>query len=231
LADVKISAATLQNVADLLADTKFPVAQTGQTAAYAVELAELFKLFVSWLDYIGTNPLDGASPLEILLQAGAATAASGLPGAQILLRGGKGDGGSGGGAATLEAADGGATGAGGSVAMVGGAGGSTSGNGGQVAIISGGSTVGDSGVTRLLSGDAASGDSGAVRIQTGAASGTRGDVVIDGGSVQFGATQFAANAAVATVLGSVGPVGSHTTVQEWFAVKNSGGTVRYIPAF
>ncbi|MGH6872633.1 MAG: DUF2793 domain-containing protein [Rhizomicrobium sp.] len=41
----------------------------------------------------------------------------------------------------------------------------------------------------------------------------------------------AANGAVATALSSVGPTGAHTTVQEWFAVKNASGVIRYIPAF
>jgi hypothetical protein len=41
----------------------------------------------------------------------------------------------------------------------------------------------------------------------------------------------AANGAVATALTSVGPAGAHTTVQEWFVVKNAAGTLRYIPAF
>jgi hypothetical protein len=40
-----------------------------------------------------------------------------------------------------------------------------------------------------------------------------------------------ANGAVVTALTGVGPVGSHTTVQEWFQVLNPTGTVRYIPAF
>ena len=40
-----------------------------------------------------------------------------------------------------------------------------------------------------------------------------------------------ANGSVATALSSLGPTGSHATVQEWFAVKNASGTVRYIPAF
>lgn len=40
-----------------------------------------------------------------------------------------------------------------------------------------------------------------------------------------------ANAAIATALTSVGPTGSHTTVQEWFPIKNSAGTVRYVPGF
>jgi hypothetical protein len=32
-------------------------------------------------------------------------------------------------------------------------------------------------------------------------------------------------------MSSLGPTGSHTTIQEWFTVKNASGTVRYIPAF
>lgn len=40
-----------------------------------------------------------------------------------------------------------------------------------------------------------------------------------------------ANAAVATVLGSVGPAGSHTTVQEWIQVVGTGGAIRYVPGF
>jgi hypothetical protein len=42
---------------------------------------------------------------------------------------------------------------------------------------------------------------------------------------------FAANGSVATVLGSVGPAGSHTTVQKWIAVKDSTGTTLYVPGF
>jgi hypothetical protein len=48
---------------------------------------------------------------------------------------------------------------------------------------------------------------------------------------QFGATHFSANTTVATVLGSVGPAGANTTVQEWFTIKNAAGVTRYIPAF
>jgi len=40
-----------------------------------------------------------------------------------------------------------------------------------------------------------------------------------------------ANGTVATVLGSLGPVGSHTTVQEWIPVVGTGGVTRYIPSF
>jgi hypothetical protein len=52
-----------------------------------------------------------------------------------------------------------------------------------------------------------------------------------GGTIQPGSGAWTANGAVATALSSVGPTGSHTTVQEWFTVKNASGTVRYIPAF
>lgn len=52
------------------------------------------------------------------------------------------------------------------------------------------------------------------------------------GNIEFGtASAWTANGAVATAMTSVGPTGSHTTVQEWFTVKDSGGTVRYVPAF
>ncbi len=52
------------------------------------------------------------------------------------------------------------------------------------------------------------------------------------GLVQFGnSTSIVANGAVVTTLTGVGPTGSHTTVQEWLQVKNSAGTVRYIPLF
>lgn len=45
------------------------------------------------------------------------------------------------------------------------------------------------------------------------------------------AAMWTANGAVATGMTNVGPVGSHTTVQEWFTVKNNAGVVRYIPTF
>jgi hypothetical protein len=40
-----------------------------------------------------------------------------------------------------------------------------------------------------------------------------------------------ANGTVATVLGSIGPTGSHTTVQEWLTIVMPGGATRYIPCF
>lgn len=52
------------------------------------------------------------------------------------------------------------------------------------------------------------------------------------GTLTLGASgSFAANGTVATALSSVGPTGSHTTVQEWLVIKNPSGTTRYIPCF
>jgi hypothetical protein len=50
-------------------------------------------------------------------------------------------------------------------------------------------------------------------------------------TLSLGASTLAANGSVATVLGSVGPAGSHTTVQEWVKVKGSGGVDRWAPLF
>jgi hypothetical protein len=46
-----------------------------------------------------------------------------------------------------------------------------------------------------------------------------------------GSGMFTANGAVATAMSSLGPAGSHTTIQEWFTVQDPAGTIRYIPAF
>lgn len=57
---------------------------------------------------------------------------------------------------------------------------------------------------------------------------------IGNGSTAFqvsGSGSYSANASVATVLGSIGPSGSHTTVQEWLTIKNASGVTRYIPCF
>jgi hypothetical protein len=52
------------------------------------------------------------------------------------------------------------------------------------------------------------------------------------GTIQFGsAAMYAANGAVATSLGSVGPTGSRTTVQKWFAIKDNSGSLFYIPCW
>lgn len=52
-----------------------------------------------------------------------------------------------------------------------------------------------------------------------------------GGKIQTGSGTWTANGSVATSLTSLGPVGSHTTVQEWLTFNDAAGTVRYIPAF
>lgn len=49
--------------------------------------------------------------------------------------------------------------------------------------------------------------------------------------LQVAAASIVANGTVATVLGSLGPAGSNTTVQEWLRVRNAAGTIRYIPCF
>lgn len=52
-----------------------------------------------------------------------------------------------------------------------------------------------------------------------------------GGPLRGGSGMFAANGSVATTMTSLGPAGSHTTVQEWFKITDASGTVRYIPAY
>jgi hypothetical protein len=52
-----------------------------------------------------------------------------------------------------------------------------------------------------------------------------------GGVLKVGSGMTIANGSVATVLGSLGPVGSHTTVQEYLTFVNAAGVVRYVPAF
>lgn len=52
------------------------------------------------------------------------------------------------------------------------------------------------------------------------------------GKVAFAnAGSFSANSTTATVLGSLGPAGAHTTVQTWLTIVDNGGTTRYIPCF
>ena len=51
------------------------------------------------------------------------------------------------------------------------------------------------------------------------------------GPLQVGAGVFTANGSTALSLTALGPAAAHATVQEWFTVTNSAGTVRYIPAF
>lgn len=50
--------------------------------------------------------------------------------------------------------------------------------------------------------------------------------------IQFGnSSSFSANGSVATALTSLGPTGSHTTVQAWLTIEDNNGVTRYIPCF
>lgn len=42
---------------------------------------------------------------------------------------------------------------------------------------------------------------------------------------------FTANGSVATTVTSLGPTGSHTTIQEWATITDAAGTTRYIPLY
>lgn len=45
------------------------------------------------------------------------------------------------------------------------------------------------------------------------------------------AGSFSANGSVATSMTSLGPAGSHTTIQTWLTIVDSAGTTRYIPCY
>lgn len=52
------------------------------------------------------------------------------------------------------------------------------------------------------------------------------------GELQFyNSASWATNSNVATTMTSLGPQGSHTTVQQWLVVVNNAGVVRFIPAY
>jgi hypothetical protein len=53
----------------------------------------------------------------------------------------------------------------------------------------------------------------------------------DGELTLAGGNAFAPLGVVATAMSSVGPVGSHTTVQRWMVVINAAGTVGFVPVF
>lgn len=86
--------------------------------------------------------------------------------------------------------------------------------------------------------DAANTGTGSIVTLYGKTQGTDATVIaalsVTGGStatIKFhGSGMVAANNTVATVLGSVGPTGAQTTVQEWLKVDTPTGT-RYIPCF
>ena len=53
----------------------------------------------------------------------------------------------------------------------------------------------------------------------------------DGELTLAGGNAFAPLGTVATDMSSLGPVGSHTTVQRWMVVINPAGTVGFVPVF
>ena len=55
--------------------------------------------------------------------------------------------------------------------------------------------------------------------------------ILNNGTLKVGAASQAANGSVATAMSSLGPTGSHTTIQEWLTIQNSSGTQRWIPMF
>lgn len=74
---------------------------------------------------------------------------------------------------------------------------------------------------------------GLIRFRTATTGGTMTDALfIDNGQlVNFASASIAANGVVATTMTSLGPTGSHTTIQEWLLVKNASGTSRWIPMY
>lgn len=83
------------------------------------------------------------------------------------------------------------------------------------------------------------GISGSNAVTIGTVSGVGGDTNVDLGIFCAGtgilkfinASHITANGTVATTITSLGPAGSHTTIQEWLTIKNSAGVVRYIPCY
>ncbi len=55
--------------------------------------------------------------------------------------------------------------------------------------------------------------------------------ITSAGVLQLGAASLVANGSVATTMTSLGPVGSHTTIQEWALVKGTGGVDRWSPLY
>jgi hypothetical protein len=66
------------------------------------------------------------------------------------------------------------------------------------------------------------------------ASGAQDTVLARGSAGVFkfaSANSFSANGSVATTMTSLGPTGSHTTIQTWLTIQDSTGAVRYIPCY
>lgn len=104
---------------------------------------------------------------------------------------------------------------------------------GIVALVAGATniTTRPSGSVTLTYGAAADGTGGTVMLTVDTNGVTSNGAITLTGRASLGAANLAANNTVATVLGSVGPTGAHTTVQEWMLVKGSGGADRWAPLF
>jgi hypothetical protein len=88
------------------------------------------------------------------------------------------------------------------------------------------------GVVVFSNANAASGGTGYISLRGGGYDSGAEMLYLDQSGVKFSNTvSFSANGSVATVLGSLGPAGSHTTVQKWLKIIDSTGTTLYIPAF
>lgn len=171
------------------------------------------------------------------------TTGSGTTGSAVSITAGQGASTSFGGDVTITAGAGGSSsGTGGAVTITGGASTSTSDTGGSLTLSSGASGsltgTGSSVTITAKNGGSFSGDGGSVSITAGNGPGaamTGGDISFTPGTgstagrVRFN-NSSTANGTVATVLGSVGPTGAHTTVQEWLTLR-VGANTRYIPCF
>ena len=267
---VKISAMADLNLAGPPSASAKISAETGGTTNLGIQLDTLYKLFVDWLGYIATNPLDNGAGagLAILLKTGAGgagnsgaltletgTATGGNSGAILVTSGTVSSGQSG--QVVCSSANTTGTANSGNAGLVSGDTTAGTGNSGD-AFMGSNDAGGTAGATNIFSGTShganaaggpitivcGSGTSGnanggdiTLTAGNGAGAGRGGNVNITlgtggatTGSLQISNT-WTANGAVATAVTGVGPTGSHTTVQEWFTIKNTAGTVRYIPAF
>jgi len=178
---VKISAMTAFNLA--LPPTGAEVLPIVEGSAnQKITLEQLYTLFANWLNYIAANPLNGASPGAVFIQAGTASGGSGSDGGSADIEGGVGDGAGAGGDAILAAGTGGASaGAGGAVNVNAGNDGGSGGGGGNLVFGAGQGTSSDNGGGVFVVGGTAagSGTGGEVRFTSGPSiSGNTGSILL-----------------------------------------------------
>ena len=184
-------------------------------------LAPTFSTITGYAAVLSINGLAAGGAIQIT--GGLGSLLSQSAGGAIALTGGVGSGNWNGGAISITGGStaGGSAANGGAVTLAGGATLATNGTGGALSLLSGaGNGSGNGGAVTLGSG--AKGSGGACGLLT---------LQPVGGSLQVGPDLVAANGSVATALTSLGPTGSHTTVQEWLVVKGTGGATRWVPCF